>query len=160
MVLLDELETVGFLDPFSPRCRKQLAALALLHEYEPDDLIFRQGRSERSIYLVLRGEVNLEVCVPDSGVLSVFRVGPGELLGWSPVLGHRAMTASARALTPCRLIALDAAQIRALAEQDPRFGLEFFRGMSEALADRLRATRLQLPLAHRHQMMSVQEGAD
>jgi hypothetical protein len=63
-------------------------------------------------------------------------------------------------LTPCRLAALDAGQIRALAERDTRFGMEFFRSMTTALAERLRATRLQLPDPRQRQMLGMSEGAD
>ena len=70
------------------------------------------------------------------------------------------MTATARALTSCRVAALDAEQVRTLAERDTRFGMEFFRSMSAALAERLRATRLQLPDPRQRQMLGMSEGAD
>jgi CRP/FNR family transcriptional regulator, cyclic AMP receptor protein len=109
---------------------------------------------------VAEGEVILEIKVPSIGVVRVHQVGPGDLLGWSPILGRSRMTATARALTPCRLLALDAEQVCALAERDPRFGMEFFRSMASALADRLRATRLQLPDPRQHPMLGMSEGAD
>jgi hypothetical protein len=56
--------------------------------------------------------------------------------------------------------AFPAAQILALAEQDPRFGLEFFRGTSAALAERLQATRLQIPHAGRGKFHTLREAAD
>jgi CRP-like cAMP-binding protein len=160
MVLLDELENIGFLRSFSANCRKQIASIARPKACEAGTIIFREGQNERQVFLVLNGEVGLEIRVPELGVVQVHRVGPGDLLGWSPVLGRGAMTATARALTPCRLAVLDAEQIRALAERDARFGMEFFRSMSTALAERLRATRLQLPNPRQRQMLGMSEGAD
>jgi CRP-like cAMP-binding protein len=160
MVLLDELEDISLLQHFPADYRKQLAALAMPRAYEAGDCIFREGESKRTIYLVTEGSVALEIRVPDIGVVRVHRVGPGGLLGWSPVLGDGPMTATAFALTTCRLAALDAEQIRTLAEQDPRFGMEFFRAMSIALAERLRATRLQLPDPRQRPMLGMNEGAD
>jgi CRP-like cAMP-binding protein len=160
MVLLDEFENISLLRHFSAVYRKQFASMAEPRAYEAGDYIFREGQTKRTIYFVVEGEVALDIRVPDLEAVRVFRVGPGELLGWTPVLGHGSMTATARALTPCRLAALDAEQIRALAERDLRFGLEFFRAMSIALADRLRATRLLLPAPHLRQTLGMNEGAD
>jgi CRP-like cAMP-binding protein len=160
MVPLDELEYIGFLRSFSAVYRKQIASIARPQACEAGAIVFQEGQNERQVYVVLNGEVGLEIRVPEIGVVQLHRVGPGDLLGWSPVLGRGAMTATARALTACRLAALDAGEIRALAEQDTRFGMEFFRSMSTALAERLRATRLQLPDPRQRQMLGISEGAD
>jgi len=160
MVLLDELKDIDLLERFSPLCRRQLASLATSKVFLPGSCIFQEGDHERHVYVVAEGEVILEIKVPSIGVVQVHQIGPGDLLGWSPILGRGWMTATARALTPCRLIALDAEQVRGLAENDTRFGMEFFRSMASALADRLRATRLQLPDPRQRQMLGMSEGAD
>jgi CRP-like cAMP-binding protein len=160
MVPLDELEDSGFLRSLSAIYRQQIASIARPRAFVAGTVLFQEGENERQVYLVLNGEVGLEIRVPEIGVVQVHRVSPGELLGWSPVLGRGAMTATARALTACRVAALDAEQVRALAERDTRFGMEFFRSMSAALAERLRATRLQLPDPRQRQMLGMSEGAD
>jgi CRP-like cAMP-binding protein len=160
MVTPEELEQLHLLQQFAPNYVKQLAALARLEEYDEEDVIFLEGQPALQIYLVLRGEVALDITVADRGVIRVHKVGPEELLGWSPLLRGGAMTATAHALTRCRLAALDVTQIRALAERDPRFGMEFFRCLASALAERLRSTRLQLADPGHHHMLAIQEGAD
>lgn len=160
MILPDELENVTFLRHLAPAQLQKLTLLAQLQEFQPDDLIFSEGEHNLHIYLVLEGEVSLEIRVPRFGGIEVLTVGPGELLGWSPVLGGRPMTATARASARCRVAAFPAAQILALAEQDPRFGLEFFRGTSAALAERLQATRLQIHHAGRSKFHTLREAAD
>ena len=160
VALLDELSKLRFLRHFAPDHLRQVASIAQVQEFPPDAVIFYEGEAARHVYLVLEGDVALEMNVPDRGVFRVHEVGAGELLGWSPVLGSGAMTATARALTRCRLAALDAARIQALSEQAPRFGTEFFRRTAAALAERLRATRLHLPGARHHQMVAAREGSD
>ena len=160
MVLLEEFEDIALLQKFSPLYRKQIALLATSKAFLPGSCIFQEGDHERYVYVVAEGEVTLEIKVPSIGVVRVHQVGPGDLLGWSPILGRGWMTATARALTPCRLIALDAEQVCSLVERDTRFGMEFFRSMASALADRLRATRLQLPDPRQRPMIGVSEGAD
>lgn len=160
MVLLEELEDIDLLQHFSPTYRKQIAALANLQDCPAGSCIFKEGDHTHQVYLVAEGKVILEIKVPSLGVVQVHRVGPGELLGWSPILRRGVMTATARALSDCRLIALDGEQIRTLTERDTRFGMEFFRAMSAALAERLRATRLQLPDPRQRQTLGMNEGAD
>jgi CRP-like cAMP-binding protein len=160
MIGTKELEDMSLFQRFSASYRQQLVLMTSQQEYQAGDCIFREGQHERRIYIVAEGQVVLEIKVPELGTVQVLRVGHGSLLGWSPILGRGTMTATARALTDCRLIALDAEAVRALAESDPRFGMEFFRTMSTALAERLRATRLQLPDPRMRQTLGLCEGAD
>ena len=160
MVLADELENVTFLRHFTPAYQKTLAGLARLKELQADDVLFAEGEHCPEVYIVLDGEVGLEIRVPSCGVIEVHRVGPGGLLGWSPVLGGGPMTATAISATRCRLAALSADAVVALADRDARFGLEFFRRLSAALAERLRATRLQIPESARDKFRALREAAD
>jgi CRP-like cAMP-binding protein len=160
MILLDELENSGFLRHFSPPYWPVVASVAQLKEYAAGACIFSEGDSARQIYLVLQGSVGLEVRVPDSGPVQSHQLGRGDLLGWSPVLGHGPLTATARALTACRLAALDSERIRILSERDAQFGSELLRATAEALAERLRAMRVRLPDGGRHELHAMKEGAD
>jgi CRP-like cAMP-binding protein len=159
MVPLEELESVTALKPLATYLG-QIAAMGNLVEYEPGEVIFFEKRPEKFIYLVLKGEIALDIKVPDAENIEVLRVSAGELLGWSPLLGRRAMTATARAATVCRLAALEAAKVEERAEADPRFGMAFFRCLAASLADRLHATRLQLIPGRRQHSASVGGGTD
>jgi CRP/FNR family transcriptional regulator, cyclic AMP receptor protein len=160
MVPLEELEGVSLMQQFKPAYAKQIASLARLLEFQADETIFAEGEPQLLVYLVLKGDVALEIKVPDAEGIQVHRVGPGELLGWSPLLGRRAMTATARALTRCRLAALDATQVLAAGERDPKFGMAFFQCLAGALAERLHATRVQLAGGRHPHIVAAGEGAD
>jgi CRP-like cAMP-binding protein len=123
---------------------KRIASAGQVREYPAGAYVFREGQSSAHVYLVAEGEVGLEVTLPGHEPARLQTAGPGELLGWSPVLGLGPMTASARTLTPCRLVALSADRIQELAREDPLFGIEFLRRTAVALAQRLNATRRQL----------------
>ncbi len=146
MILLEEIEKVELPLRLTAAHLKKIAQAATLKECPADEVIFREGEHNPFIYFVLSGEVDLEMRVPCCGRVHVLSVGPGELLGWSSLLGAP-MTATARVVSCCRLAVLDAAQIQALAEEDPKFGMEFFRGTSAALAQRLYAARVEIPRA-------------
>jgi CRP-like cAMP-binding protein len=153
--LLAILRDVRFLDGIPPEALHQLAAVAHLETYEPGRLIFREGLPLPHIFLVAEGSVSLEICLAGQGCKRIQTVGPGELLGWSPILDQTPMTATSRALTPTRLVALDAAQVLALCHHNPAFGFTLMRQTARALAARLNATRLQLLDVYRQELPAV-----
>jgi CRP-like cAMP-binding protein len=161
--LVEILHGLRFLEGFEIAGVQQIASVARLEEYPADTLLFREGELCSRIFIVVEGSVALEMYVPDKGTRRLHAVGPGELLGWSPVLGSSPMTASARTLTPTRVVAVGASQMVVLCYHDPRFGFAFMRQTAKALAERLRASRLQLLDVYGHQLPLVpssREGAD
>jgi CRP-like cAMP-binding protein len=144
MVLLDMLEGIDFLRGIAPAYLRQIASLGQLQDHPAGTVLFREGEVGRHVYLVSGGEVVLEVQVPGRGSLPIQTVGPGELLGWSPVLGLGPMTATAQTRTRCRLVALEVDRMLALCQHDPAFGLEFMRRTAVTLAHRLHGTQLRL----------------
>jgi len=161
--ILATLRSIHFFHGISPEELHQVATAADVEEYPPGGIIFHEGDRGPRIFLVAEGSVSLDVCVRGRGCRQVQVIGPGELLGWSPALDQLPMTATARALTPTRLVGLEAGRILALCHHDPQFGFTFMRQMARALATRLTAVREQLPEAyHREQpvMAGYHEGAD
>ncbi len=161
--MFQTLQSLKFLEGVPNDDVRRLAGAARQEDYEAGAIIFREWDKLDRIFLVAGGKVALEVRVPGGDAQRVNTVGRGDLLGWSPVLNQLPMTAGARALTDVRLIALDAAKVMTLCQQDPRFGFVFIRRTAEALAARLTATRLQLLNLHHDEhapMAGVTEGAD
>lgn len=142
--LPDILSELDFLRDSAPEWRTELATAARLVDVAADAVVFRQGDPGNAVYLVAAGTIALEICAPAVGCRRLLTVGPGELLGWSAVLGSGPMTATARALGSATLVEIDPRQLAALCDRSPRFGQEFLRRTAQALAKRLTATRLQL----------------
>jgi CRP-like cAMP-binding protein len=143
-VSVDVLRGLGFLKGLADEDLEHLAVVARVETFPADTLIFRQGQQLMRVFLVLEGEVGLEMRVAENLAKRVHVIGPGELLGWSPLLGPAPMTAHARALTQVRGIALQAAEVMALCHRNLRFGFTFMRQTARALAERLNATRVEL----------------
>ena len=144
MVPLEEMKQIRFLEDLSDDHLRQLASIADLQVVPAKAVVFREGQTCPSAFLVVEGNVALEINVPGREIRQLQTIGAGELLGWSSVLGMGPMTATGRCLTPSRLLALNATQLSALMAHDPGFGCEFLRRTAKALASRLSATRLQL----------------
>ena len=138
------LKRLAFLAPATDDEIRQFAAVAAFETYPAGAALFREGDRLRHFSIIVSGTVAIEISGPDRRPRRIHTVSTGELLGWSPVLGSGAMTATARAITDIQLVALDASAVLTVCDADPRFGYLFMRRIAIALAARLNSTRLQL----------------
>jgi CRP-like cAMP-binding protein len=138
------LQTLRFSAELSDATAAKLAALVSLQQFPAGTVIFAEGAVNPWMYLIVEGQIALEMCVPAKGCTRILTLGAGELLAWSSLLGGGRMTAGAHALTNSRMLVAPAKAISDLCAADREFGYEFFRGVAVALSKRLVATRLQL----------------
>lgn len=91
--------------------------------------IFREGEPGDFMYVVVEGEVDL--FVHDK---LVEHLGPGGVLGEMALIDHTPRSASALAVTACKLVAINEHRFKFLVQQTPHFSLQLMR----VIADRLR----------------------
>jgi CRP-like cAMP-binding protein len=144
MIYLDELDKLNFCKGLTPDHLNRLLLAGTTREFPDGARLFYEGQSSPEVYLLLAGEVSLETALPEQEPMQFQTVGVGELLGWSPLLGLKLMTSTARAVGATRVLALDVARLNALSAEDPHFGLEILRRTAITLARRLNATRQQV----------------
>jgi CRP-like cAMP-binding protein len=138
------LRGLSFTRGLPPADLDRLAELAQPVAWQVGQVIFREGDRDDRLYLVLQGQVALEITVPPRGRVRILTVNPGEVFGWSSVYYQKPKTAAARAIEPTRALALDATRLRELSDADPQFGYWLARRLLELVSERLQATRLQL----------------
>jgi CRP-like cAMP-binding protein len=162
MIDPEELKKNEFLHDLDERHLSQIVRMARLAECEPGSVVFRQGEDVPSVYLVLSGKLGLQVEDVGESAIEVSRVGPGELLAWSSILGRHSMTATARAVTRCRLAVLDVKELTDLFEKDPRFEAGFLRQIASVVSDRLWDTRrgIARAISHRPLLSTTPEQSD
>jgi CRP-like cAMP-binding protein len=124
---------------------KKLAALASEVNFAKDQIIYREGDLGDAIYFIEDGQVVIEMNVRDvSELVTMYTVGPGELFGWSALFPPRRKQARARAVVPTQVIAINAAHLREAFRADQGLENALIQRVTEVLADRMSATRLQL----------------
>jgi CRP/FNR family cyclic AMP-dependent transcriptional regulator len=133
----------SFLEGLAESDIKTLTELSFEVQFHEEQIIFREGDPSSFFYLILSGHIALEVLAPGH-VLRIQTIGEGEELGWSSLLSSVNKQFQARCLEPVTAFAFDGAQIIARCEDDPAFGFRLLRRVLTTVADRLRATRLQL----------------
>lgn len=132
---------------FTPVQFDQLMSIAELVDFEPNEVIHREGDESDKLFLVVRGHVAIEL----AGRLEVLRVetvGPGGEFGWSSMLQGAGRYFQSRALDGVQALAFDAADLRLMCEEDPRFGYALMTRLLAVVAERLQATRLQIVDMH------------
>lgn len=111
--------------------------------FTPGELIFQEGDHSSLFYLLISGNVALEVH-PAGRPVRVATLVAGEVLGWSSVTGENGKQFQARALEDVHALAFDGARLRHACEKDYAFGFWFMRAMADVMAERLHAVRAQL----------------
>jgi CRP-like cAMP-binding protein len=147
MILPEEMAKVGFLQNLGEPYLSQIAAIARLEECGEGTSLFSEGETSPVFYFILSGEVKLVTQLIDEEPFTIYHAGPGELIGWSSLLGRNAMTATACVSSRSRLAVLDAKRVLKLCQQDPHFGLAFLQQVIVFLSDRLACTRRCLAIS-------------
>ncbi len=141
--LLQELQKHPFVAEFRPEHRALLATMAKQVKFDADQVIFHEGDDYSVFYLLVEGMVALELESPGH-LLRVQTLYRGDELDWSALLPHAGKHFQARALTPVAALAFEGEELLASFKRDPEFGLAFMMRLLGVVAERLRATRLQL----------------
>src|SRR5690349_7703831 len=97
-----ELKLTAFAAGWPERVTAQIAELAADVACRSGAVIFREGEENDDIYVVVSGRVALEMSVLARGPIRLLTLSRGELLGWSPLIGNREMTATGVALEETR----------------------------------------------------------
>ena len=79
-----------------------------------------------------------------AGCVTVQTVGPGEMAGFSWLLGPHRWQFDGRAVGRVHAVELDGTCLRAKCDADPRLGYELMQRFARLATRRLQATRLQL----------------
>jgi CRP-like cAMP-binding protein len=93
------------------------------------ETIFAEGTPGDTMFVVLDGEVNINV-----GDRTLEVAGPGALVGEMALIDSSARSATASARSDCRLAPVNERQFISMVEQTPYFALHVMK----VLADRLR----------------------
>ncbi len=130
-------------------------------EFAPGQLIFREGTYADKFYLLLSGEVAIEA-TPRCGdaAVAIQKIGGGDILGWSWLYPPFFWNFSARAVTHCHAIAFNAPAVMIHCEENPIFGYQLMKRLTQHVIRRLQCTReLLLRAQNEHAHAHEEEGA-
>lgn len=125
---------------------KSLSIIANEVSFQRRDFIFRENCPAHTLYLLVDGWVDIVINTDAQGTRQelVTTLSPGDVFGWSAVVEPYLYTASAVCASPIRAIGFKGTDLLALFEIDPRLCCLIVNKICRVVANRLRATRLQM----------------
>ena len=128
----------------APETQERLARLGTVQTFEPDEVVIREGDDARELGILISGRLNLRQHVPERGPVTILSVEPGDIFGWSAVLGNTQAQSTVVATEPCQALVIDGAALRTALKEDHALAASLYPRVLSAVGRRLRATRLQL----------------
>lgn len=149
-------QTLQTLPLFKDLAREQLKLLQPLItpiSLKTDQVIFEQGEVAKYLYIVVKGEVVVRYKAYDGPIITVARVSPGGVVGWSAALGREVYTSAAICVQDCTIYRISGNALRQLCEQHAEAGA--------AILDRLASVISEGPSdTHGHIMNMLASGTD
>ena len=90
-----------------------------LQPFDSNQLIFEQGSKVTFIYILLNGEVTIHYKPYDGPTLIVANIQPGEVFGWSAIVGREEYTSKANAVLPSLTYRITAQNVKLICNQYP-----------------------------------------
>jgi CRP-like cAMP-binding protein len=123
---------------------RKMAACASAVEFAPGEMMLQEGAPADTCYLILDGDVALELTAPGRGPHVIQTLHSGDILGWSWLFPPYRWSFDAQSLIDTVAIRFDAEKLRAAKESDPSLGYDLLKRFAEVMVRRLQAARLQL----------------
>ena len=140
----DVFDRLPLFQDLNPDQREILRPLFIPCDCYGDTVLFQQGDDAEDLYLVVGGEVLISYKPEDGPPITVARVGPGGVVGWSAALGNRVYTSSAVCTIYTQMLRVCGEDLRDLCRQDSDIGVIVLDRLATVIAERLRHTHDQV----------------
>lgn len=144
MNIKNSLAAHPFFEGLTPYYMEMLSEHAQVQEFQPGDFLLLECEEALRFYVILEVQVAVKSCTELGAPVTIQRLGPGEILGWSWLIPPHHWRFDARAVLPTRAIVLDGAFLQERCEADHELGYELLRRFAFVLAQRLEVTRIKL----------------
>jgi CRP/FNR family transcriptional regulator, cyclic AMP receptor protein len=123
---------------------KEIAMMAEEVSVRPGTRMFSEGDPANSLYLITKGEVNIQYTLGSGELRTVDTLVDGDLLVWSALIEPYKTTAIGTATKETHLVKISATCLRDLCDRDPEVGYRLAIQVAKLLAHRLESARVQL----------------
>lgn len=120
------LKSISFFEEFSDEMIERLAAVSELRAYEAGAFLNKKQRSAEYFYLVVEGEISLQVESLTGKTVRLETIAPGGAIGFSSLIemAPKVYLSNAKTLTPAKVIRFRADDLMLMCYQD--FEMGFF----------------------------------
>lgn len=128
------LRQVSFFQSLEEKLLQELAERTRRRKFAANTILFLEGQTGSTLYLVLSGRVKIETTAASGETVHIAHRGPGEHFGELALIDGKPRMADAITETSCELLMLEQADFIRCIEASPRIALS----VMASLADRLR----------------------
>jgi CRP-like cAMP-binding protein len=114
---------------------KQVMEVAEKETHKGGYILFKEGDWAKQIYILLKGHVSLTMGETAHTVYTVDQ--PGEVFGWSSLLGRKGFSTTAECKEPTKLLKISVQKLEKLFEEDRASEIIFLRQLAAGLGSRL-----------------------
>lgn len=97
------------------------------------------GFAATTLYLIVEGRVDLNVRDAKGQSVTVDHLGPGQILGWSTLVGPYIYTATGVTAEKTELIVFNGSKLRQIFEINNHIGYRVLKGMGNVISKRISA---------------------
>lgn len=123
---------------------KQIAVISEERTVPAGTRLFDEGMPATHLYVIVKGEVNIQYLLGTGEMRTVDTLVDGDLLVWSALVEPYRTTAYGTTTKDTHLIAIQADKLRQLCEENPVLGYRLMTQVAKLLAHRLEGARIQL----------------
>jgi CRP-like cAMP-binding protein len=131
------VELLGQMPVFSTLSEDELARVAEVASpthFEPEEVVFREGDSSTSCYVISLGHAAALREHPDGRVITLARFGPGDIFGELAMLDNQLRSATIKAIDDLEAIAIHGSDMRRLLEH-PEFAVKLITALARKLRE-------------------------
>jgi CRP-like cAMP-binding protein len=133
------LEKYASLSFFTGLCATDIQLLAPYfapQAWVAGTVIFEQGDFAENLFLVVSGEVTIRFKPEDGPIMTVTRVQPGGLFGWSAAMGNPTYTSGAVCSLDSEVLHIRGSDLRMLCGKYPALGQVILERLSAIMTER------------------------
>jgi CRP-like cAMP-binding protein len=149
MISANLLKNFGLFEGFSDAELKKFADIATEESHKAGVQLWKKGDPAKNLLLLVEGKALMTLDI-DAGAyrppirVTVDIVTKGEILGWSAVVEPYVYTRAVRCLDDSKVVALKAAKLRELMNEDKALGCKFMFAIAKVIRNRLSHTEIIL----------------
>ena len=121
-----------------------VTGISHVRNYQAGDILWREDEASDHLGIVTSGQVDVQYLLPSGRRRTVDVLKAGDFLVWSSIVKPHTTSSIGVCRAKAEVVAIEAASLRALCEQDPHFGYHLMSQMARVIRRRLQAARLQI----------------
>ncbi len=133
------LRELKIFEELNDRELEQIAKGAKIEELGPGATLTEAGAPANRLYLIVEGRVTVNVQGPQGKTIGADELGPGQVLGWSALVGPYIYTASGVTVEKSKLIVFSGSKLREIFEINNHIGYRVLKGMGAVISRRISA---------------------